>query len=312
MRDIRCRGLGFLSLFGVWLFLPALGMSGAKAGENGAAFLKIGAGARPAALGDAFTAVADDAYAAVWNPAGLARLARPEIGATHTQWLQGGRHDALVAAYPTRGGTFGVSAVTLSYGDIEKRTEDTDEPDSTFGSLDAAYSVSYGNTVGEKLSLGLGLTYIRQTLDSVSAGAPAATVGALWHTPVSHLTVGAAVRNIGGSIQYSEEGDPLPTTAALGAAGRFVNNRLLVSAETRWVRNETVTYGGGCEVSPPIYKDAVGRLRAGYRTDTQDVTDASGASLGLGVAFPRWNFDVTWTPYGVLGDTFRYAFRFVF
>jgi hypothetical protein len=66
------------------------------------------------------------------------------------------------------------------------------------------------------------------------------------------------------------------------------------------------------EVSPPVYKNAVGHLRAGYRSDVQDVSDATGASLGLGFSFPRWGFDATWAPYGVLGDTFRYAFRFSF
>jgi hypothetical protein len=75
----------------------------------------MGAGARAAALGDAYTAVADDAYATVWNPAGFARLPRPEMAATHTQWIQSGRHDVLVGAYPTSVGTFGVSAVTLSF-----------------------------------------------------------------------------------------------------------------------------------------------------------------------------------------------------
>jgi hypothetical protein len=305
-------GIRHFSTFCALLILPTFVSAGGKSGTNGAAFLKIGAGARPAALGEAYTAVADDANAALWNPAGLARLARPEFVGTHTQWLQGGKHDALVGAYPTPVGSFAVSAVTLSYDGLEKRTGDSDTPDGTFGSLDAAYGLAYGHTVGDRLSLGVGVSYIRQTLDSVSAGASAGTVGALWQTPISYLTLGAAVRNIGGSIQFSEEGDPLPTTAALGAAGRFMKNRLLVSAETRWVRNETVTYGGGLEASPSIYKDAVGRLRAGYRTETQDVADASGVSLGLGVAFPRWNFDVTWAPYGVLGDTFRYAFRFVF
>ncbi len=39
----------------------------------------IGAGARAAGMGNAFTAVADDATAASWNPAGLVQLERPEL-----------------------------------------------------------------------------------------------------------------------------------------------------------------------------------------------------------------------------------------
>lgn len=305
-------GIRHFSTFGALLLLPVFVTAGGSGGTNGAAFLKIGVGARAAALGEAYTAVADDAYATFWNPAGLARLPRPELAATHTQWVQGGRHNALVGAYPTSAGTFGVSAVSLSFEGIEKRTEDTNTPDGTFDSLDAAYGLAYGHTVGDRLSLGFGVSYVRQTLDSVSAGAPTGAVGALWQTPFSFLTLGAAVRNIGGSIQFVEEGDPLPVTAAIGVAGRFMKNRLLFSAETRQVKNEDMAFGAGVEVSPRIYKDAVGHLRAGYRSETQNTTDATGVSLGLGVGFPHWGFDATWAPTGVLGDTFRYAFRYAF
>jgi hypothetical protein len=143
-------------------------------------------------------------------------------------------------------------------------------PTARFGSLDAAYGLAYGHTRGKISPVGLGLSYVRQTLDSVSAGAPTGTVGALWQTPISFLTLGAAVRNIGGSIKFVEEGDPLPTTAALGATGRFMKKRLLLSVETRQVQNEDIAYGAGVEVSPPISKDAVGHLRAGYRSERQN------------------------------------------
>lgn len=42
-------------------------------------FVLLGSGARPAGMGGAFTALADDAAAASFNPAGLALLVRPEL-----------------------------------------------------------------------------------------------------------------------------------------------------------------------------------------------------------------------------------------
>ena len=39
----------------------------------------VGSGARAMGMGGAFIAVADDATAASWNPAGLTQLKRPEI-----------------------------------------------------------------------------------------------------------------------------------------------------------------------------------------------------------------------------------------
>ncbi|MEQ1920553.1 MAG: hypothetical protein ABL955_15300, partial [Elusimicrobiota bacterium] len=50
--------------------LPAAAMSSA-AGTSGAQFLKLGSGARAGAMADAFAAIADDANAAYYNPAGL-------------------------------------------------------------------------------------------------------------------------------------------------------------------------------------------------------------------------------------------------
>jgi long-subunit fatty acid transport protein len=44
-----------------------------------AAFIDIGYGARPMGLGGAFVALADDANAVLWNPAGLAGLARTQM-----------------------------------------------------------------------------------------------------------------------------------------------------------------------------------------------------------------------------------------
>src|SRR5450631_2020075 len=46
----------------------------ASAGTEGASFLDIPVGAGPAALGSAYTALATNAYAPVWNPAGLGML----------------------------------------------------------------------------------------------------------------------------------------------------------------------------------------------------------------------------------------------
>src|SRR5262245_6154523 len=78
--------------FGLMLFfLLASGSSllaSGKAGTSGAAFLKIGTGARATALGEAVTAVVDDVNAVSWNPAGLAGVTTPQFTAVQTQWLQ--------------------------------------------------------------------------------------------------------------------------------------------------------------------------------------------------------------------------------
>ena len=75
--------------------------SDAKTGTSGAQFLKIGAGARPTAMGDAYTAIADDVNAVYFNPAGLTQLPAAQITAMQTQWFEGLDYAFGAFALPT-------------------------------------------------------------------------------------------------------------------------------------------------------------------------------------------------------------------
>src|SRR4051812_47396157 len=59
----------------------------ASSGTEGAAFLDIPVGARPASLGSAYSALATDGYAPTYNPAGLGFLKSQEITAMHLSYL---------------------------------------------------------------------------------------------------------------------------------------------------------------------------------------------------------------------------------
>ena len=52
-------------------------------------FLLISPGARPAGMGEAYVAVANDVSAVFWNPAGLAYQSGREITFMHANWLPG-------------------------------------------------------------------------------------------------------------------------------------------------------------------------------------------------------------------------------
>ena len=60
------------------VFVCLAGLLAAQGSVNRGAFNIMGAGARAMGMGGAFTAIADDATAASWNPAGLAQLTKPE------------------------------------------------------------------------------------------------------------------------------------------------------------------------------------------------------------------------------------------
>ena len=80
--------------FNAVLLLVILSFSPMSAqSEAGAIFLLIAPGARAGGMGEAQVAVANDAYASYWNPAGLGFLDGTELALMHVNWLPGLAND---------------------------------------------------------------------------------------------------------------------------------------------------------------------------------------------------------------------------
>src|ERR1700680_195642 len=77
------RGFFWRGAFTVCMVLGLRGFCRAASGTEGASFLDIPVGGRPAALGSAYSAMATDVYATVWNPAGLGFLRSMEVSGQH-------------------------------------------------------------------------------------------------------------------------------------------------------------------------------------------------------------------------------------
>jgi len=276
-------------------------------GTTGAQFLKIGAGARPVGMGEAFTGVADDVNAIAWNPAGLAFLTRPEFTAMHSQWFQDTDYEFAAGVYPTAWGTFGIGASTLNIDKIEKRTADTETPDSTFESSDGAYLLSYSRTMGSAWAVGVNARYISEQLDTEKATSVSADLGAFWKTPHRPLTMGLSVRHLGSQIKFREESDPLPRTVTLGLGYKMFSDRLTLGVDFRRPVDDGVQYAVGAELTQKLLWDIAGSLRTGYNTAGTDADGLTGLSVGMGLSWRHYSFESAWVPYGDLGQTFRYA-----
>lgn len=83
-------------------------------------FLAIGVGARAQALGSAFVAVADDATATYWNPAGLGQIDFPQISLMHSEQFAGEvSYDFAGVVLPFKQKTtFGISLIRLGISGI--------------------------------------------------------------------------------------------------------------------------------------------------------------------------------------------------
>lgn len=304
------------------LLAPAASALSNTAGTSGAQFLKLGAGARAASMGDAFTAIADDAFAAYYNPAGLSRMARPQFGGAHSAMFEGVTYQSLSFVVPfgrgegrerveTQGNkhALGLSIYYLGVGDIERRSGDTTNAVGTFSAGDSAYALSYSYAANDRLSLGFNGKYIHQTIDAYSASAMAADAGVLYRVnPEGErpVTVGGTVRHIGSGIGYAGQNDPLPTTVVVGAAAA-VTKGFTVDLDLGKTRDSNVYAALGGEGRRVLTEGITGALRAGFNSGKRDNGGLTGLSAGGGLSFPKAAVDVAWIPFGSLGDTFRFS-----
>jgi hypothetical protein len=87
-------------------------------GTAGAQFLKIPVSARAAALGGAYTAMAQDAAAIFWNPAGVARIEANSAHFSYMRWFD--MFDVSAASYVHNLGTFGNLGIGVMVFSAEK------------------------------------------------------------------------------------------------------------------------------------------------------------------------------------------------
>lgn len=286
------------------LFLALLLAPPAAAAVNtGAAFLKLDPSARSAAMGSASVAGAGSADALFFNPAGLGTLKRRELLAGHAEWLAGTKFDALAYGQPTSWGSLGVSALRLSAGTLEARTADR-RAAGAFEAADAVYALSAARRL-EGWAVGGTLKYLRSEIGPYSAQTAAADLGLRREVPGTALGLGVAVRNLGKGLKFLDQEDPLPLTAAAGAAYRLAGVFAL-SAELRHEphdRRTALSLGSEYAFLGALH------LRAGYGANTLARGGGTGplGGLGAGLGFRMKSFgaDYAFTPFGELGDVQR-------
>jgi hypothetical protein len=210
--------------------------------EAAALFLMISPGARAAGMGEAFVALADDATAVYWNPAGLAFQSGKEITLMHANWLPQFSSDLFYefGAYKhsVEGlGTFGLNLTFLNLGKQFITGEDSPEVLGEFSSYEFALSGTYGTLLNENWGVGLGLRYIRSNLSDVGAGAEkgdgkanafAFDLSTLYKFPFNpRLSFGMNLSNMGPKITYIDaaQADPLPTNLKVGFAYKLVDSK---------------------------------------------------------------------------------------
>lgn len=295
----------WLSLFAL-IFLATPCSTLLDAASTTASFLKIDTGARPAAMGGAYTAVADDVNALYYNPGGLPNIGRRELGATHAQWLLGSKFDFLGFTQPTAKGAFGLGVTRLTSGSLEGRNASRGAT-AGFEATDTAYTVGYGRKLGNalpggKTSAGVSVKYLESRVGNYSASTLAFDIGTIHQFDARPLRIGFSLLNLGRGMRFIDQVDPLPLTVSAGASYRLsgVLNLALDVRHEPYERRSDVGIGTEYAFLSGFF------LRAGYASlGPNAASPLGGLGGGFGVRMARYRADYTFAPFGALGNTQR-------
>lgn len=207
----------------------------AKVGTVGGQFLKLGVGARAVGMGSAFVAVADDASAIYWNPAGVARLQDTMISINHTAWLAdiSFTQAAYVFGVGFLPGRFAINTRSLYMDSQQVRTVFRPEGEGrSFDAGDVAVGVTYARSFTDKFSAGLSMNYIQSSLATYSGNAYTFDFGTLYDTGYRSLKIGMAIQNIGSEMKFIEDSVKMPTVFRVGMSMKLYESgdNLVVTA----------------------------------------------------------------------------------
>jgi len=304
-----------------------------KVGTTSAGFLGIDVGASAVAMGGAYVAVAEDASAMYWNPAGIARMDKFSTLFHHTKWLADISINYMGIVLPvTDFGSFGVNIASMTMDDMERTTRAI--PDGTgefFSAGSYAIGLSFAKNLTDRFSMGFNVKYIRENIYHSSAQGAAFDVGILFNTQFEGLILGMSISNYGTKMQMQGKDmlaqidiDPLiagnnqninaylktdefdlPLMFRVGAAIDLLRdnekNSLLVAVDALHPNNDSESVNVGAEYG----FNKMFFLRGGYNTLFAEDSE-SGMTLGAGfaieVANTNLHFDYAYWDFGILND----------
>ncbi len=278
--------------------LVTLGVRGGQAaGTSSAQFLKLGAGARAAAMGNAFSSISDDVTATYWNPAGISQIATPELSMMQNNWMMGSSYQYLGAALPREHYVMGLSLYRMNYGSID-RYNNSNVKDGSFDAGSLAGSFTAATKLNSNLHIGATLKYISESIESEKASSFAGDFGVLLSREKYKL--GLVLQNFGPGLKFVKEKENLPQTIRVGVSTQLLQEKLLVALDLSKSNDNNTTLHGGVEykLNSRLFLRGGYQMTPGHQIDVSGITNITG---GLGVNLGLFNLDYALTPFGDLG-----------
>ena len=177
-------------------------------GGTSGEFLLLGAGARGAALGDAFAALTKDVTALYYNAAGLAEMPHAEAMVSTYSYVAGTHYTWVGLGLPFSGGTraIGLSLGSFGFSDQPVYTlEDPDGTGETYSVSETFLGATYAQNFSDRFSAGFTAKLISDKLGSTNASAFAVDFGTNFHAMIGERPIRAAftISNLGTNLQHT-------------------------------------------------------------------------------------------------------------
>ena len=332
---MKFRYILFLAIAGAIVLAPRA--EARKAGITGAAFLKVGVGARMAALGQAATTVTKEPNQLFLNPSGFAlKSGQSQVTFTYNKWIADIAHNAAAVTFGTRIGTLGVGFISMGKSKIDANrdvipgflqgivTANDANTSATYDYSDTAILFGYANQVTDKLSLGSNMKILRESIDSQGASSLAFDFAAIYQIGFHGASVGARISNIGKDMKFFTNGVPLPLIFSVGASFDLVKNAkhsLMIRADAAKPQDANqIGFSGG----EYVYNDML-FLRGAWKFNYSGTEHTYGGTnqsktikdteekglVGAGVKLPmgkhRVAVDYAYTGFGTLNNVHRFS-----
>ena len=192
----------------------AFGGAGTAGGET----LLVLPSARPAAMGQSFTAVSGNIDSLLYNPAGTVLESTAAVSLSYMRGLDGG--GTGLAATSVRLWRFTLTPAYLYYNSGKMTVRNTGEAQrEVTAQEDKIVIAALGLELFDWMSVGGSMKSAKFSLaDEASSSGSFFDLGALVHHEASGLSAGAAMQNYGKSIKYESEGDAAPRQVRVGVA----------------------------------------------------------------------------------------------
>lgn len=283
------------------------------AGTAGSEFLNLDVDARGMAMGGAYSAQTNDAYAMYWNPAGLALVPRASLGAMHTEYLADIRFQYLSYAQRVNENSVLAGAVRYLDGGAIDNTDLNGNRIGTFRPRSYVYEMGWGQSIGDltdaerDITMGVSVRYLHTDLIAHASGW-AGDIGMQAHYTDTFMpfNLSAVVQNLGRGQKFDAVRDTLPFRGKLGAS---IQPRpfLSLAVEGNFPVSAAPYLATGAELTIDTSHRAKAFLRAGFNTRTafSGLEGIRGVTAGFGVKVADFSVDYAFMPMGILGNTHR-------